>query len=411
MVVDTPPVSGSWSAGYRSMNSHNARPSASGVGHAESLAVPGSLRSHLVLGGDRGQHLPQGGAVHGGEGEGAAGFAVPVVVHGQVARPRGGRFLGLQQGGFAGVGLLGGDHLEQVLAEPGQPPGVVVPSQPEQMRLGLATTSARSRCRAAVDRVQDRAGLVHTDVPPRAHPSWRGRPPGHDPGPWSPPQHRGSGGWCRPATPPCWTRPRRPRPRRTPHARPPGLQPASRDGTLQRRQGLPGLGGVHRPHRRLRPPRRARRAGARSQQPPGAGGPRSRSWINPITGHRQSPCSDPVCLTLRDAFQKYFVSDCPRYRRIRAVPRKGRREPGAARHPAPGVPASLPVGAQPPARPQAAVSRGSSVPGGCAAEPTPVGVAGEVDVPSPKAARSASSRRRSSAGRVAVSMRATRASA
>ncbi len=51
MVADTPPVSGSWSAGYRSMNSHNARPSASGVGFAPNPSLfPAPLVACWCLG-------------------------------------------------------------------------------------------------------------------------------------------------------------------------------------------------------------------------------------------------------------------------------------------------------------------------------------------------------------------------
>ncbi len=54
-----------------------------------------------------------------------------------MTRPRGGGFFGLQQRGFAGVGLVGGDDLEQVLAAPGQGGGVVVAGEVEQVPFGL----------------------------------------------------------------------------------------------------------------------------------------------------------------------------------------------------------------------------------------------------------------------------------
>jgi hypothetical protein len=233
-VALTPPVWGSLSAGYRSISSHSARPSASG-------------------GGDRVQHLLQGRPVVAGQGALDVRLAVPVVVAGEVTRLGRGCFFLLQQRGFAGVGLLGGDHLEQPLAQPPQCLRVVVARQLEQVRLGPAEVLGTEVVGEQVDGPDDHAGLLGLQVP------------GGECGPGgrvrlevTAQPHRRVGG--RPGGPGLVRQPVR---RRTGAAvladvkvvgvrGDPGLQLGGlRDQPAQLDQGRGGLGGVHRPHRRI----------------------------------------------------------------------------------------------------------------------------------------------------------------
>ena len=176
-----------------------------------------------VLGcGEREQDLAECGAFEGGQGEPAVGLAVPVVVHRQVTRPVRGSFFGFEDRGFAGVGLVGGDDLEQVLAQHPQRLGVVVGGLGQQV--GFASTQVGVD---VVGQLLDR--VAGSPAPGRAaprrgrgrrgsagEPRGRGRasPCRARPGGWS--------SWCAPASSQHWTR--RPPGRRAGRrrARPPG---------------------------------------------------------------------------------------------------------------------------------------------------------------------------------------------
>ncbi len=206
-----------------------------------------------------------------------------------------------------GVGLLGCDHLVQVLAEVVQRPRVVVlaPARAGAPRPWSTSSGSRSSGSASTQRMIVRAWSTTTspaasasrvsgvllEVVAERHRAVRGRPGAA----WS-------GG---PASSPP-TRRRRP-------GRRAGRRRARRPGPSPRRPA-PRAGSARpasqRSRRRpwttpTRPPRRRRRrASARSRPTLGVGVWPVLSWFNPSTGHRQSEAQNPCFVWHVDTFSK-----------------------------------------------------------------------------------------------------------
>ncbi|MBB3044956.1 hypothetical protein FHU40_004809 [Nocardioides soli] len=214
----------------------------------------GALGGGQVLGGgQRHQHLLECGGVVGRQGEPAPGLPVPVVDHRDRAGPQRGRLLPLQDLGFVGVGLLGGDDLPQPPPEPAQCLRVVVPRLGEQMRLGLLPGLGAEVGGESVDPPDDDPRPLDVDLPGRErlprrrvglevvaepHRAVRGRP-------------RGLRLVGQPVR-------RRRRPHVLAHMHRVGVRgdPGLQFADLRRQPGQldqcrAGLGGVHGPHRRI----------------------------------------------------------------------------------------------------------------------------------------------------------------
>nr|WP_252275230.1 hypothetical protein [Nocardioides sp. LMS-CY] len=116
----------------------------------------GALGGGEVLGCGQGhEDLLEGGGVVGRQGEPAVGGAVAVVGHRERAGPQRGRLLSLEDVGFVGVGIVGGDDLPQPTPQPAQCLGVVMTRLGDQVRLGLGEglgAASASRVRGCCSR-------------------------------------------------------------------------------------------------------------------------------------------------------------------------------------------------------------------------------------------------------------------
>ena len=117
--------------------------------------------------GQRHEHFLEGGGVVGRQHEPPVRLPVAVVDHRQGAGPQRGGLLALEDLGFVGVGLLGGDDLPQPPPQPAECLGVVVPGLGQQVRLGLRAGLGAEVGGESVDPPDHHPRLLDADLPRR----------------------------------------------------------------------------------------------------------------------------------------------------------------------------------------------------------------------------------------------------